>query len=243
MGPSPQAGVQVASVSAASFFGPAHAPDSIASAFGEAFATQTQLATQIPLPTRLAGVSLEITDSGGRKHQAGLISVHPNQINYVLPPGLALGPATIGVSTSDARVLTGNLQVAHAVPGVFTAKSNGSGVAAALALRVMADGRREQSVIFDEQTRSPVPISLGADGDQVFLILFGTGMRGYGGEAEAYVDGERVPLLGPVPQSEYSGLDQVNLGPLPRSLAGRGDVEILVVVDGKAANSVRAEIR
>jgi uncharacterized protein (TIGR03437 family) len=182
-------------------------------------------------------------DSGGRRLPAGLISVHPNQINYVLPPGLTPGPATISVSTSDGRVLTGNLQVAHAVPGIFTAKSNGRGAAAGFALRVTADGRREQTLVFDGQTRGAVPISLGADSDQVFLILFGTGMRAHGGTVEAYVDGERVPVIGPVPQGEYAGLDQVNVGPLPRSLVGRGNVEVLVVVDGKAANSVTAEIQ
>jgi uncharacterized protein (TIGR03437 family) len=39
-------------------------------------------------------------------------------------------------------------------------------------------------------------------------------------------------------QGTYVGLDQVNLGPLSTSLAGRGEVPISLTVDGKAANTV-----
>ena len=54
------------------------------------------------------------------------------------------------------------------------------------------------------------------------------------------VDGVPVPFSGPVPQGQFEGLDQLNIGPLPRSLAGRGEVEIVVTVDGKQANVVTA---
>ena len=36
------------------------------------------------------------------------------------------------------------------------------------------------------------------------------------------------------------GLDQVNIGPLPSSLAGRGSVTILLTADGLTANAVQA---
>jgi hypothetical protein len=35
----------------------------------------------------------------------------------------------------------------------------------------------------------------------------------------------------------------VNIGPLPRSLAGRGEVDIVLTVDGKRANTVKVNIR
>jgi uncharacterized protein (TIGR03437 family) len=49
---------------------------------------------------------------------------------------------------------------------------------------------------------------------------------------------ENLPALFAGPQGAYTGLDQVNVQ-LPRSLAGRGDVDILLTVDGKLANIVR----
>lgn len=36
----------------------------------------------------------------------------------------------------------------------------------------------------------------------------------------------------------FEGLDQLNIGPLPRSLAGKGEVDIVVTIDGKQANVV-----
>jgi len=45
-------------------------------------------------------------------------------------------------------------------------------------------------------------------------------------------------VAGPVPQGQFAGLDQANLGPLPRTLAGRGEVNIMFTVSGKTANIV-----
>ena len=39
-------------------------------------------------------------------------------------------------------------------------------------------------------------------------------------------------------QNEFPGLDQVNVV-LPRAVAGKGSVEIVVTVEGKASNSAR----
>ena len=47
-----------------------------------------------------------------------------------------------------------------------------------------------------------------------------------------------MEFAGPVAQGQFDGLDQINLGPLPRELAGRGEVDIVITVDGKQANVV-----
>jgi uncharacterized protein (TIGR03437 family) len=88
-----------------------------------------------------------------------------------------------------------------------------------------------------------VPIDLGTASEQVILSPFGTGMRGATGQATATIGGTAVSVAGPVAQSQYAGLDQVNLGPLPRSLAGRGEVEIALTVAGKAANKVTVKFQ
>ena len=87
------------------------------------------------------------------------------------------------------------------------------------------------------------PLDLGAAADQLILLLFGTGMRGFKQQATATIGGVSVPVAGPVAQSQYAGLDQLNLGPLPRALAGRGELTIVVTVDGKAANAVTVSLR
>jgi len=68
-------------------------------------------------------------------------------------------------------------------PGLFAANANGKGVAAALSLRVKADGSRnyEQIMQFDPKQNIfiPLPLDLGSETDRVFLELYGTGIRSY----------------------------------------------------------------
>ncbi len=78
----------------------------------------------------------------------------------------------------------------------------------------------------------------------MILLLFGTGIRGRTSLDTVkvkigWVDAE-VQYAGP--QSEYPGLDQVNVK-LPRTLAGRGKLEILLTADGKAANTVEVNLK
>ena len=50
-------------------------------------------------------------------------------------------------------------------------------------------------------------------------------------------------MLGAAAPAEFIGLDQVNIGPLPRSLAGRGEVGVVLTVDGRTANMVMVNIQ
>ena len=89
----------------------------------------------------------------------------------------------------------------------------------------------------------PVPIDLGPAGDQVFLLLFGTGFRAAGtsgatatiGEAEA-----EILYAGAAPG--FAGLDQANVR-IPRSLLGKGAVNIQFTADNRSANAVTINIR
>lgn len=51
--------------------------------------------------------------------------------------------------------------------------------------------------------------------------------------------GGGVPVGFAGAQGELVGLDQINVGPLPRGLAGRGAVDVRLTVEGKAANTAR----
>jgi len=86
---------------------------------------------------------------------------------------------------------------------------------------------------------TPLPIPLNA-GTQVFLILYGTGIRGRSGLSGVSVTlgGVAAPVLYAGPQGTYPALDQVNVG-VPLSLAGAGAVDLKLTVDGTAANTVK----
>jgi uncharacterized protein (TIGR03437 family) len=96
-----------------------------------------------------------------------------------------------------------------------------------------------------QQAAVAVPLSLGTDSDQVYLVLYGTGIRGRGQlpDVEVEIGGSGVPVTYTGAQSEYPGFDQVNVGPLPRSLGGRGEVTVVMTVDGRRANQVTVSIQ
>ena len=74
-------------------------------------------------------------------------------------------------------------------------------------------------------------------------MLYGTGIRGAGGTpgVTAPIGGVVSEVLYAAAQSEFAGLDQVNVR-VPRSLAGRGEVPIVVTAGGKQTNVVTVSI-
>ena len=85
-------------------------------------------------------------------------------------------------------------------------------------------------------------MDLGPAGDQVYLSLYGTGFRA-ASQATATVGGVNVPVYGFAAAGAYQGEDLINIGPLPRSLVGRGEIPIQITFDGKPANLVTVSIR
>jgi uncharacterized protein (TIGR03437 family) len=220
------AGDPVTSVSAADYEREFLAPASIVSSFAPNFADRTTFAEAVPLPTELDGVTIAVVDAGLEEHAAELIVVTPQQINWVLPAGLPEGPARVTVSSDGGALYSGIIYVFPASPGLFSADSSGTGVAAGLSLLVKSDGSRIEQPLYDPNTQSAVPIDMGDPGDEVFLTLFGTGLRNHMGDVVVIVGSEEVEVTAAVPHGSFVGLDQVNLGPLPRSLAGKGVVEV-----------------
>jgi large repetitive protein len=192
--------------------------------------------SSLPLGTSLAGVSVTITDSTGVSGKALIYGVYASagQINLVFPSGLAAGPATVTITLPGGTTVTSKITIANTAPAVYTAGMNGQGVFAGQIVYVQPDS--SQNIV-----SSTNPVSF-TSGDPVFLILYGTGIRHYSSSVTATVNGVSVPALA-VPQPTYPGLDQINLGPLPSSLAGAGTVNIVITVDGQAANTVTVTIQ
>lgn len=239
----------LANVSAASFDS-AHtlAPDSIVAAFGAGLASRAQAAAGTPLPPNLAGTRVHIKDSQGAEHSAPLFFVAPGQINYLLPAAVVSGPATVTVIQDDIPVAVGEIMVAPVAPGLFSANADGQGVPAAVALRIKADGAQSYEPVarFDPTLNRFVamPLDLGEAGDQLFLALFGTGMRGRSSLAavNATLGGVANEVLFAGAVDGLAGLDQINLR-IPRALGGRGKVEVSLSADGKTANIVKLLIK
>jgi len=203
-------------VSAATFAPGPLAAGEIATAFGEIIPSGTG--------SGLTGGILSVTvqDSSGNSRSATVLYLSKSQINFVMPNGLANGPATVMVSTSGMQ-LTAQVQIVPTAPALF---SVGSGIAAAYVVQVAPDGTQTVQPVFDGNLE-PVPIDVTQPG-QTYLTLFGTGFGlATTGYMAANVQGvaAQVTYAGPQPNSQ--GLDQVNIL-LPASLAGAGVASVTI---------------
>ena len=89
-----------------------------------------------------------------------------------------------------------------------------------------------------------MPIDLGPTTDQVYLVLFGTGLRFRTAlsTVKATIGGVNAEVVYAGVQPDFVGLDQVNIS-LPRTLIGRGEVDVVLTVEGQVANTARVNIR
>jgi len=239
------------SVSAASYGGMTLASESIVAAYGSGLAGETFVATSGPLPTTLGGTSVRVKDNAGMERPAPLFFVSPNQINYQIPPGTMNGRAALTVARGSANVAFGVAAISTVAPSLFAANANGQGVAAAVALRVRNGVQSFEAVArFDSaQNRFvSIPVDLGPDlgdaTDQVFLILFGTGFRFRTAlsAVSATLGGTNAEVIYADFAPSFVGMDQANIR-LPRSLAGRGEMDVALTVDGKVANAVKLNVQ
>ncbi|MGH9939807.1 MAG: putative Ig domain-containing protein, partial [Blastocatellia bacterium] len=213
------------------------AADSIAAAFGANLATRIEIAQSLPLPLSLAGTTLTVNGVA-----APLFFVSPTQINFVVPPAVDLGAATIIVSSPLGSYSLGAVEIVAAAPALFTADATGRGDASALAT---IDGVNYQRPPFDVLV----------NGRPNVLVLYGTGLRrapatdpnddnGVAESVNVAIDGRVARVLYAGAQGSFSGLDQINVE-MPASLAGGGQrrVEVVVTVNNVIANRVTIQVR
>ena len=236
-------------VSAASFkLGPV-APGGIVAGFGSNLATADKINEMLPLPTVLEGTHIEITDSAASVHSAGLFGVFKSQVNYLIPTNISPGAASVKLTSGDGTISFGTLMVAPYAPGIFTATADGKGPAAGNFLRVTATNEQtyEDTAIFSASSQTYVArcVDLGPSSELIFIVLYGTGIRGVPSPSliTATIGDLPIPVLAAQPQGTYVGVDQINLGPIPRSLIGRGIVRIRLAVDGAAMNEVEVCVK
>jgi uncharacterized protein (TIGR03437 family) len=198
------------------------APDEIVSLFGANFATTTTQPNAAQLPTTLAGVTVTLTDRSGAARNAGLYLVAPTQINFVVPTSTAAGPARLTIS--GANVIPMQVSVNAVAPGLFNPGPQ--------VLHVAPDGAQTL-----ETVSSTTAITIGPD--PTYLVLYATGLRYRSSlsAVSASIGSASLPVTYAGPQSQFAGLDQVDLL-LPPSLKSAGKVSLILTVDSQATNPI-----
>src|SRR5581483_6023648 len=159
----------------------------------------------------------------------------------------ANGAATVTVVKDGSTVATGTIQIAAVAPSVFSADASGGGLAAGNVLRQKPDNSQVWDTVgrYDSQQNKfvAVPIDLSSATDQLFLILYGTGVRKNSGlsNVKATIGGVSAEVMYAGVQGIFDGLDQINVR-IPGN-AGNGEVDVMLTVDGQATNPVRISVK
>ena len=228
----PPSPTPITTVSAASYTAEI-APDSIASIFSSRMANGVYTVNSLPLPRSLGGTEVIVNGVA-----IELLYVSPTQINFLLPTNTSAGTVTIEVKSGGVIVGQGNATVSNVAPAFFTATADGKGIPTGYST-------------FDGKTLSPLlnpngtsrPLDAGTAQRPNYLVLFGTGFRKRSNlsNVQVRIGGIlcQVDYAGTQPQ--YIGLDQLNVV-IPSTARGSGEVNLLLTVDGKPANTVRVNI-
>jgi hypothetical protein len=90
---------------------------------------------------------------------------------------------------------------------------------------------------------SLVPVwAAGAETASAYPQLYITGIRKATGSITATVGGVATAIVSTEAHGEIAGIDQVRLGPLSRTLAGRGVVAVQIEAGGRSSNTVSVTI-
>jgi uncharacterized protein (TIGR03437 family) len=149
------------------------APDEAVSLFNVTVLNGDTPASAFPLPASLGGVTVTITDSAGVSRLAPLYGVFASkgQVNLVIPGDTAMGPASLKVTGPGGVSLSAMMTITRTAPAMF------------------AGGQ----VVHAHPDDPP--------NDQVFLVLYGTGIRHRASDASvtATVNGVSVPVQSGTP--------------------------------------------
>jgi uncharacterized protein (TIGR03437 family) len=121
---------------------------------------------------------------------------------------------------------------------------NSSGLVAALVLPELSGVQQPLQPVYQLSGSNIValPVNVANANEQIYLELYGTGIRN-AAAVTVTVGGVSVPVLYAGAAPGNVGEDQVNIGPLPTSLARSGSVNIILTADGQTANIVNITIQ
>ncbi|HEX5833576.1 MAG TPA: lamin tail domain-containing protein, partial [Pyrinomonadaceae bacterium] len=218
--PRPQFGVAAVLNAAALGNEPAQpatlAPGSIATLRGSALAFRTETQISANPPAALAGTTVKVNGQAARIFYAS-----PDEVIFVVPEGLAAGPAEVIVSNSDSFTAKATALIAGGAPGIFTGNGDGAG----------------EAIILDSDAHTAGPFDP-ANG-RLRLSIFATGVS-RAGNVTAAVNSQPVTVE-TIASSVLPGLDEIHVL-VPAELRGAGTSTLTVTADGVQSNPVTLTI-
>src|SRR5262245_17878896 len=218
----------VVSVNAANYQPGPLARGSLASVFGNNLASQTEKSQSDTPTTKLAGVTVQLTDGADVTRDAALVMVSPQQINFVIHDEAKPGKGKIVIKNGSAIVATGEMEIVDSMPALFTSNSGKRQLAVGM---TSANGASLSTVNPDGSARM---ISFGPVWAPNTLILLGTGMRYAENVLVKIGDQEMAPTF--VRPGITPGVDEIGLN-IPTNLRNMTNKVSVVATTTSAATA------
>lgn len=190
------------------------APGSVAHIRGSKLALKTETAnlTGEELPFTVGGTTVSVNNQLAR-----IYYVSPDEVVFVVPSGLANGPAQFLVTNSEGLSSIAEASIITTAPGLFT---------------VSGDGRGEAVVLnSDTSVRGPFDPSSGT----LRLTIFATGIA-RANNVSVTINGRQVVVEAVAP-ARLPGFDEIHVL-VPAELRGVGTSTLIVIADGVQSNPV-----
>lgn len=224
--------------------GPDVARGALSLAYGPVMAAYDASYKGPKVPISLGGISIQITDSTGATHPAGMLwsSAGWGQTNFVVPQESAPGPAVMTIVRDDGTRASTYITVGDTAPGFMTGESC-RGPAIGVATQTFKDGRTSAAPIsycHGIHCRAlPVPMAKGAT-TKVRLSVSGFRHAASKDDIEVTVAGIRVPVLA-YGADKGPGMDYLTIE-IPAALRGSGETDIVSHIAGRPSNAVRINL-
>jgi uncharacterized protein (TIGR03437 family) len=236
-------------------------PGLLASSFLQTGVGQSFFATLLPLPTSLGGLALKVggtisfdltsgyTYSPTGSIQAPLLFVGPAQVNFQIPPGIAVGNSVpIQLTKPDGSTLLGTVNVASTSPGIFTLLQNGQGQGAVLNQDSSRNGDPSFSVGAKPAARGSV-IQIFATGAGATNPPVAAGVAAPANLLALTIAQPTVTIGGKTAQLQFSGLApgfvglwQINVV-VPQDVTPGNAVTLSIAAEGQTSNTVTIAVQ
>lgn len=192
-------------------------PNSIASAFGTNMSIKTEIASNLPLPTILADVSVLV---GG--DVAPLFFVSPNQVNFLIPSTISIGlDKEVFIKRSGTVTHIGKISVKQVVAGFFNqATANNLNVNSGYVTEYYTGGSKDYKFWQFSDSGAPIVSNIPEfkSNNNYYGVFYLTGASYSNFNLKFFqmknaLTGDRVTL--PMEYSgqtfQFAGLDQINV--------------------------------
>ncbi len=209
--------------------------DSIATAFGANLAIGVKTAESEQLPFELAGTTVTINGI-----PAPVFSVSPDRVDFLVPPTVEPGEATVVIRNPGGSYSIGTTQIVDVAPAILAGGAGGNSDTdtAPFALGNGSNGIGLRLPRLERLTgRRPDILTLYATGIRRARAANPNDENGVAESVEVMIGGYTARVLYAGAHARLRGLDQI-IVEIPAGLAGTGQrqVEVVVSVDGVFAD-------